>query len=164
MEKDKPSQRLTAYQQKLRDPRWQKKRLQVLERDGWACQTCQDTTTTLHVHHMCYSKGKDPWEYPMSALQTLCEECHLYETERRPDHEAHLLTALRWCYYDAEDVLHLALAFGYWENMPEPKAIAKAVLWMMKDPAIMREMVERSRAAYQAYREQEPLGAIDEGK
>jgi len=27
-----------TYKEKLLDPRWQKKRLEVLERDGWACR------------------------------------------------------------------------------------------------------------------------------
>lgn len=43
------------YIEKLRDPRWQKKRLQILERDGFACQSCYDTETTLHVHHCTYT-------------------------------------------------------------------------------------------------------------
>jgi hypothetical protein len=64
-----------TYSQKLRDPRWQRKRLQILERDGWRCQACDSETKTLQVHHLVYSRC-DPWEYPDECYQTLCEECH----------------------------------------------------------------------------------------
>jgi len=64
-----------TYSQKLRDPRWQKKRLQILERDDWTCQSCQSTTKNLQVHHLIYAK-RDPWDYEDQAYQTLCEDCH----------------------------------------------------------------------------------------
>jgi hypothetical protein len=72
------------YSAKLRDPRWQKMRLQVLERDEWACQACFDTSSTLHVHHLFYLPGKQPWEYDLAALVTLCESCHETETFEFP--------------------------------------------------------------------------------
>lgn len=67
---------MSKYAEKLRDPRWQRMRLKVMERDGFACQGCGDTRTTLNVHHKQYVRGCDPWEYPTSALETLCENCH----------------------------------------------------------------------------------------
>lgn len=57
-----------------KNPKWQKKRLQVLERDGWSCCACDDTESTLHVHHKKYDG--EPWEVPDDWLQTLCESCH----------------------------------------------------------------------------------------
>jgi|688.fasta_scaffold518082_2 hypothetical protein len=57
-----------------KSPKWQKKRLQVLDRDGWACCACDDTESTLHVHHKAYDG--EPWEVPDDWLQTLCESCH----------------------------------------------------------------------------------------
>ena len=65
-----------AYADLLKDPRWQKKRLQILELDAWRCRHCGDDKNTLHVHHLYYEKGLDPWEYPDSALVTYCENCH----------------------------------------------------------------------------------------
>jgi len=74
---------MKTYAEKLKDPRWQKMRLQILERDGFVCRRCQSKEKTLHVHHAFYSKGKAPWEYDPKFLQTLCEECHeLAEKER----------------------------------------------------------------------------------
>ena len=65
-----------SYSDKLKDPRWQKKRLKILARDGWACLSCFDTKDTLHIHHMVYHHKKNPWEYKDHLLVTLCSECH----------------------------------------------------------------------------------------
>lgn len=65
-----------TYSEKLKDPRWQKLRLEILERDGWRCQCCGDAKSTLHVHHKYYESGFDPWDYDQGTLETLCETCH----------------------------------------------------------------------------------------
>jgi phage terminase large subunit GpA-like protein len=65
-----------TYSEKLKDPRWQKKRLEVLNRDNWACTQCDDTETELHIHHTYYKANNDPWEYPLKSLSTLCKHCH----------------------------------------------------------------------------------------
>lgn len=67
---------MAAYSEKLKDPRWQKKRLEILERDDWTCQMCGDTRSTLHVHHRMYISGLAPWDYPDNLLTVLCESCH----------------------------------------------------------------------------------------
>ncbi len=67
---------MPTYSDKLKDPRWQKKRLEVLERDGWACRYCGDTKNTLHVHHVLYLSGREPWEYELGVLLTSCKSCH----------------------------------------------------------------------------------------
>ena len=59
-----------TYAEKLRDPRWQRMRLKVFERDDWTCTSCGDSKTTLHVHHKLYEPGKEPWEYPLECLLT----------------------------------------------------------------------------------------------
>jgi len=74
-----PKKTKKSYAEKLRDPKWQKKRLEVFERDGWRCQSCGDDKTTICVHHTCYHKDKDPWDYPERLLITLCENCHKTE-------------------------------------------------------------------------------------
>lgn len=66
---------MSAYSEKLTDPRWQKLRLQVFDKAGWKCQVCRDTQTTLHVHHLTYHKV-EPWETPIECLESLCEDCH----------------------------------------------------------------------------------------
>ena len=65
-----------AYAEKLKDPRWQRKRLEVFDLAGWACECCDSTDKTLHVHHKQYIKGREPWEYEPDQLSALCEDCH----------------------------------------------------------------------------------------
>jgi 5-methylcytosine-specific restriction endonuclease McrA len=64
-----------TYTEKLRSPQWQKKRLQILERDNWQCCSCGDSQSNLQVHHLLYAR-RDPWDYPDDVYQTLCENCH----------------------------------------------------------------------------------------
>ena len=67
---------MKTYSEKLKDPRWQRKRLEVLERNDFHCEMCGDGEATLHVHHKTYFKGREPWEYDADQLAALCEECH----------------------------------------------------------------------------------------
>ena len=55
---------MNDYQTKLKDPRWQKKRLEILNRDKWACCACLSTEETLVVHHKDYISNTEPWDYP----------------------------------------------------------------------------------------------------
>ena len=64
-----------TYSEKLRDPRWQQKRLKVMERDQFTCRDCGDSESELQVHHCFYEKG-GPWETADNLLLTLCSECH----------------------------------------------------------------------------------------
>lgn len=64
------------YSKKLQDPRWQKKRLQILERDNFTCKSCGNSGESLHVHHHLYEKGKDPWDYSDDIYETYCRKCH----------------------------------------------------------------------------------------
>lgn len=67
--------KMTSYLEKLKDPRWQKKRLEIFQRDNWKCVECGDDKSTLHVHHEEYSSS-DPWNTVNDKLKTLCDNCH----------------------------------------------------------------------------------------
>ena len=58
------------------DPRWQKKRLEIMQRDEFKCTECNDEKSTLNVHHRYYVKNREVWDYPAFSLVTLCEGCH----------------------------------------------------------------------------------------
>jgi hypothetical protein len=64
----------TDYAQKLQDPRWQRKRLEVMQAAGWKCVICGDKDEELNVHHPAYSAHHEPWEH--TNLQCLCKSCH----------------------------------------------------------------------------------------
>lgn len=57
---------------------WQKRRLQIMERDGFQCTKCTEKFN-LQIHHLYYRWGWLPWEYPDDALVTLCDLCHKKE-------------------------------------------------------------------------------------
>lgn len=81
------------YYEKLKDPRWQKKRLQILERDNFTCQFCDDKESTLHIHHKYYEEI-EPWEHDNSALITLCEDCHKKESANKKEALSSVYSAL----------------------------------------------------------------------
>ncbi len=64
------------YKARLRHPKWQKKRLEVFQHNSWKCTKCGAADKTLHVHHLNYFQNREPWDYPLSLLTTLCEDCH----------------------------------------------------------------------------------------
>ncbi len=75
-----------TYKEQLADPRWQKKRLHIFERDKFTCQICLDTETNLQVHHTKYDYSKMAWDYPDYIYQTLCEDCHKAITAHIKEH------------------------------------------------------------------------------
>ena len=85
--KDYSSQRL--------DPRWQKRRLEIMNRDNFECQECGDKEKTLNVHHVYYTDGADVWDYPDSALVTLCCDCHEFEHQTSRVVEKELIDNLK---------------------------------------------------------------------
>lgn len=71
------------YAEQLRHPKWQKKRLEVLQEAEFTCQCCGDSDSPLHVHHRRYVKGRMPWEYGGNELVVVCGSCHGVEHEAR---------------------------------------------------------------------------------
>ena len=65
-----------TYSEQIKHPKWQKKRLEILERDEFRCTNCDSKDDTLHVHHYLYKKDRKIWEYNNKYLTTLCDECH----------------------------------------------------------------------------------------
>jgi len=64
-----------SYSDKLKHPKWQKKRLEILNRDSWACKYCSDTESQLHVHHLKYTT-KEPYDELSENLVATCQDCH----------------------------------------------------------------------------------------
>lgn len=102
---------MNGYSEKLRHPKWQKKRLEILNRDGFKCRFCRSEEETLHVHHLSYIKGNDPWDYENSSLITLCHACHDYDHDELNEAKNCIISALRSRGAMSADVISLAVAF-----------------------------------------------------
>ena len=99
-----------TYAERLKDPRWQKRRLEILQRDDWACSVCGCTNKTLHVHHTWYDRDAEPWGAGDSELVTLCEDCHANERESRAESMQLLAEALGMSGFLSRHVIWLAVA------------------------------------------------------
>lgn len=131
-----------TYSEKLKDPRWQKKRLEILQRDEFKCRMCDDSKSTLHVHHLKYSG--DPWEIDSCFLITLCEYCHGVESTHYKDSEIDLLNALK-----EKGVLTVGLSTvqrviehtGHikWEYEP----IGDIIIQILKDEKLMERQTKK---------------------
>jgi hypothetical protein len=58
------------------DPRWQRRRLEIMQRANFACEICKDEKTTLEIHHRIYRRGHAFWEYGDHELSCVCSPCH----------------------------------------------------------------------------------------
>lgn len=83
----KDQEKTLSYNEQIKSPHWQKRRLQILQRDNFTCQICGSTEKTLHVHHLCYRKDAKIWDYPDNTLMTLCEDCHRMEHEMQSEND-----------------------------------------------------------------------------
>lgn len=102
-----------TYAEKLKDPRWQKKRLEVLNYNDFTCNICNDTESTLHVHHKMYAKGKEPWEYEHEQYAVLCENCH--EIKHTKDFDVFFEVMSRLPVdgpYNKEEISYIAAGFS----------------------------------------------------
>ena len=71
-----------SWKEQYKHPNWQRKRLEILERDRFACRMCLNKDSQLHVHHLKYDKTKFIWQIHEMYLVTLCEMCHEKEHGR----------------------------------------------------------------------------------
>lgn len=88
MAKKKPS-----YYELLQHPKWQEKRLVIMNRAGFKCEWCLVEDRKLNVHHTYYEKDAKPWEYPDGSLLCLCDPCHRSAHEIS-DHSKRLISSI----------------------------------------------------------------------
>ena len=101
-----------TYAERLADPRWQKVRLEVFDRDDWRCRCCGNHESELHAHHSFYRQGCDPWDYPVDSIITYCHGCHEAEHGRSFAGDAGVLQLLRKAgFARVEDRVCIASAF-----------------------------------------------------
>lgn len=64
------------FNDQYKDPRWEKKRIEIYRRDYWHCRKCGNTNIKLEAHHLYYQRDLMLWEYDNDSLVTLCTKCH----------------------------------------------------------------------------------------
>ena len=143
----------SKYSEKLKNPKWQKIRLKILERDEWVCQRCFDDESTLAVHHRYYIKGKEPWDYPIDAFVTLCENCHQLENEGRTEAEQNLLFALRKKEFLFDNLQEIADGFNNMKLVHNPDVVASILNWTLSNNEIQGELKKRFFEAIKPKRE-----------
>jgi hypothetical protein len=133
-------ERRAAYAQKLKDPRWQKRRLEILSRDEFACALCGDSENTLHVHHIAYTT-EEPWNAPDHQLVTLCASCHDAETAALYEALKTLGSGARAFGLMSGGILAIAEAFAGSEPLHQPDVVADAIAVAIRNPAEQRRLI-----------------------
>lgn len=126
-----------TYSEKLQDPRWQKTRLLVLQRDNFTCICCGETARQLNVHHCYYISRRNPWEYHLNTMVTLCVDCHksvdepaspsnsmctVFEPAVIAEMSRQLSNITNACDHD-EGVLHEFCRASHYAGWPVPEAL-----------------------------------------
>jgi 5-methylcytosine-specific restriction endonuclease McrA len=90
-----------------RDPRWERKRLEIRQRDDCTCRDCGTTGHELQGHHTFSHRGLAPWEYPGWVMICLWEPCRAWGTK--------ITNALLrvWGRFSITDGQPLRRVFGY---------------------------------------------------
>lgn len=117
-----------TYWEKLKDPRWQKKRLIVLQERDFRCEVCGDDKSTLHVHHKQYFKGREPWEYENVQLAVLCEKCHS-STHDGEDALNLMCSYLMMDGPDSRDSIASLISGLLWRQIPPPFVYDQVAYW-----------------------------------
>jgi len=127
---------------KYLDPRWQKLRLSVLERDGWTCKICGDDVNTLYVHHRYYTPKKEIWDYDLDAFVTLCKSCHEEETFERKNAEDDLITSFKRKFL-VSGLKEFVVAIVDMPMLHLENVVAAAYGWALQNDKMQREIIEK---------------------
>lgn len=132
-----------AYADLLKDPRWQKKRLQILNRDEFTCRNCGLGTKTLHVHHKVYFKQKtNPWDYPDNLLVTLCEECHAEVSTGMADAILELTGAIKKAGLFPDDIKRIARGFNESDLSGISELTSCALMVSIREPSVRQKLMD----------------------
>lgn len=128
------------YAEQLKHPKWQRRRLEIMSRAGFACEQCGDTESTLHVHHKAYRDGAMAWEYLDEELVCLCEDCH--ERQHEPYNAGIFETLLAGVPGERERRELIAATFKLWSEL-----LGGA---LQRGDAQVAEMIERDWKVFRA--------------
>jgi 5-methylcytosine-specific restriction endonuclease McrA len=118
-----------TYAEQLKSPKWQIKRLEILERDKFTCTSCGEKEKQLHVHHGYYGKNKKIWEYENETLVTLCFLCHNLEHELNLNEGVNrLLSIARFKGFDDSFIFNLLNKYIMGDISDEKLILAEKIL------------------------------------
>lgn len=95
----------------------------------------------MHVHHRCYLPGKDPWDYDLGALVTLCESCHTEEMEMQSEVDHRLLRALRAKFFYSE-LIGIAEAIEEMPLLDVPENVAAVYEWALSNSEVQTTLIK----------------------
>lgn len=122
------------YLEQYKNPKWQKLRLKILERDKWCCQRCYDDESQLQVHHRRYIYGRKIWEYDKCDLVTLCNECHAEEKIFMKEGMEKFITILKRNLFSIHiNDLHCSLGWLFHENLHHADIFISALSWVIEN-------------------------------
>lgn len=75
VDKSKQHKTKEQYYKELKNPKWFKRREEILKLDDNTCCYCE-TKDNLQVHHKEYLGNMKAWEYTDKLLITVCKSCH----------------------------------------------------------------------------------------
>lgn len=122
-----------SYSERLKDPKWQRRRLEIMGRDCFTCQKCGAKDKTLSVHHRYYIAARQPWDYPGNILVTLCEKCHQEEEQFKDGAGEFAKTLQYWGYFNTEivkicnDLIEVKMKSNNLSIEPDAKSITQGL-------------------------------------
>lgn len=125
------------YAEQYTHPNWQKRRLEILTRDGFKCRNkhcynlLNDLPAQLHIHHLYYKEGAKLWEYPDSALITFCKDCHRNEEDTLKSLRYSFFSAVRGMGLNSKEICDLEWAFTNNSEDFDRSAMFSHIVWML---------------------------------
>ena len=145
-------QRMT-YTEQLNHPLWKQKASFIRERDDFKCVLCGAEWKELHIHHKSPEPFKLAWEYPDEMLETLCEDCHAWETMYQRIFFRLTGDQFFWFGQSAEDVTE----YYRIKALPKKEAIALFESWVRKNPMNDEALLLKLKSSLQQEIESKPL-------
>jgi len=133
------------YIERLKNPKWQKLRLDVMQRDNFMCIACGDRESTLNVHHKYYKKNFEPWDYPKESLVTLCQQCHERE-EKYKQYFDELFFRFKEIFLNTDaEIIHSLLDYIRDEMDEEPLTVFYLICELIYDKDKFKELINYYR-------------------
>ena len=100
-----------------------------------------ETEKPLAVHHLRYIPDREPWEYKLWQLVTLCESCHTEEYESMYGAITSLIEQIKDKGFLSNAVSNLAAAFHGLTLRYPPEVVAEAISYIFTNDELFSELM-----------------------